>query len=71
MSCKVKSRNFCLLSVLWLTMLSAPASFLLSAENKPMNYKLVPNLEMYLNLSDTSDIMMMILLLHEGSPSCS
>jgi DsbE subfamily thiol:disulfide oxidoreductase len=45
MSCKVKSRNFCLLSVLWLTMLSAPASYLLSAENKPMNYKLVPNLQ--------------------------
>ena len=45
MSRKIASRKIWLLSVLCLTMLPAFASHLLSAEKKPINYKLVPNLQ--------------------------
>lgn len=45
MSCKIEGPKIWLLSVLCLTMLPASASHLLSAENKPGNYKLVPNLQ--------------------------
>jgi DsbE subfamily thiol:disulfide oxidoreductase len=45
MSCKIKGRKFWLPSVLCLTMLAASASYLLSAEKTPINYKLVPNLQ--------------------------
>ena len=44
MSCKFNGRYFWLLSVLGLAMLPVSASYLLSAEKKPINYKLVPNL---------------------------
>lgn len=45
MSCKFSGRIVWLLSVLWLGMLPASASYLLSAEKGPINYKLVPNLQ--------------------------
>lgn len=45
MSCKIKGGNFWFLSVICLTILPASVSYLLSAENKPINYKLVPNLQ--------------------------
>jgi DsbE subfamily thiol:disulfide oxidoreductase len=44
MNCKIKGRYFWCLSVVFLIMLPASASYLLSAEKTPINYKLVPNL---------------------------
>ncbi len=44
MSRKSESRKFWFLSILCLTMLLASASYLMSAQNRPINYKLVPNL---------------------------
>jgi len=40
-----ESRKFWFLTVLCLTMLIVSASYLMSAQNRPINYKLVPNLQ--------------------------
>ena len=45
MNCKIKGRYFWCLSVVFLIMLPASASYLLSAEKKPINYKVIPNLK--------------------------
>ena len=45
MSRKSASRKFWFLTVLCLTMLIVSASYLMSAQNRPINYKLVPNLQ--------------------------
>ncbi len=45
MSCKFKGRIFWFVWVLCLGMLPTSASYLLSAEKQPIDYKLVPNLQ--------------------------